>query len=646
MSLKKLQFRPGINRDLTNYSNEGGWFECDKVRFLEGYPEKIKGWEKYTTETIEGTCRALFNWNTSFNDNLLAIGTNQKFYIEAGTNLNDVTPVRSTTTAGKILFDATTASSSLAVTNSAHGALAGDFVTFTEASSLGGVITAGVLNQNYEIDAITDTNTYTITAKNTATASFVTLSAATADTGNGGPSSIGTYEINSGNGFFTFGYGWGTDDWGDGGWGAGSLEPIKLPLTFWFFDNFDNSVFANPSTNGQGALFVWDRGTSENPTTPLGTRAVKLSSISSFQGVSVTPVNVPALVGQVLISQKDRHLIVFGASAYEGGTAAEDTGTFDPLLIRFASQDEPFNFNPADNTKSAGFLRVSSGSKIVVAFRTRQEILVFTDSSLHTLQFLGTFDVFGLQELDPHISIAGAKSVTGADGKVYWMGTDKFYMYDGNVISLPCTLRDHVFNNLNFNNLAYVYAGTVQAQHEIWWFYPSLNSDKNDSYVVYNYQDNLWFYGSLDRTAWLDSSLRQYPQAVSGSAEGTLFNHEVGNDSDGSAMTSFITSSDIDISDGEKFTLIKRVIPDIDFSTSTTAAPSVLLSVTPRNFNGKVPRTEAPQSVVQASVGVYTEQVFMRARARQMGFKIESTSQGTAWKLGSPRIDGKPDGRR
>ena len=633
MPLTKLQFKPGINRNLTNYSNEGGWFECDKVRFLDGYPEKLKGWQKHSVTSLSGTCRGLFNWVTSFNDNFLAIGTNSKLYIEVGTNLNDITPIRTTTSAGDVTFDATAGSTIIVATDASHGADTGDFVTFSGATALGGLITADVLNQNYEITKI-DTNNYSFSATATANSS---------DTGNGGSSAIGTYEIDAGNGILTLGYGWGTDNWNSGGWGEGSLQPVSLPITVWFFDNFDNDLLANVNTDGKGALYYWSRGAATDPASALGTRAVKFSSITNFAGSSVTPKNVPALVGQILVSQKDRHLLVFGASAYAGGTPTEDTGDFDPLLIRFASQNEPYNFDPADDAKSAGFIRVSSGSKIISAISTRQEILVFTDSSLHSLQFLGTFDVFGLQELDPHISIASARSPISIEGVTYWMGTDKFYIYNGKVDTLPCTLRDHVFDNINFDALAYVYAGAVESQNEIWWFYPSQDSNINDSYVTYNYKDNIWFYGSIERSAWLDSSLRRYPQAT---GESFLFNHELGNDADGSALSSFITSSDVDIADGDKFTLIKRIIPDIDFKTSTTSQPTALLSVLPRDFNGAVHSDEAEQRVVQTSVNNYTNQVYMRARARQIGFKIESTSQGTFWKLGSPRVDGKPDGRR
>ena len=627
MTLQKLQFRPGINRDLTNYSNEGGWFECDKVRFLNGYPEKLNGWATYAPSSILGTCRAMFGWITSFEDNLLAMGTSSKVYIEVGTNLNDVTPLRDSPSATMTIhaFSATNTSAIIAVEATAHGTNTGDFVTFSGASSLGGNITADVLNQNYEITKIDDNN-YNVTASVTANAS---------DTASGGVNIEGAYEIPIGNGTLTYGYGWTTSTWARLGWGSGSLQPVILPLTIWFFDNFDNDVVMNINTGGKGKIYYWERGVLTDPGPSLGTRAVKLSTRDGAK-------NVPAEVGQIMVSQSDRHLLAFGATPFSGLVTEEDTGTFDPLLIRFADQDNPEDFKPT-TTNSAGFLRVSSGSSIVGAFRTRQETLVFTDMSVHSLQFLGTTEVFSLQELETNISICSPRCIAVASNVLFWMGTDKFYLYNGRVDTLPCSLRDHVFNDLNFNALTYVYAGTIEAHNEIWWFYPSKDSDTNDSYVTYNYKDNLWFYGKLNRSAWLDANLRQFPQAV---GENTLFDHENGVDADGSAMESFITSSDFDIGDGDKFTLVRRIIPDIDFTGSNAAEPRVKMTVKPRDFPGSVYRIEDDANVIETSVGVYTDQVYLRARARQIGFKITSDTLGTMWKLGSPRLDGRPDGRR
>jgi hypothetical protein len=623
MALQKLQFKAGINQDVTNYSNEGGWYECDKVRFLNGYPEKIKGWQQNGTYTLDGTCRALFGWVTSFTDNFLAIGTNSKVYIDVGENLNDITPIRATSEANNI-FAATDGSSTIVVTSSSHGAATGDFVTFSDAASLGGNITADVLNQNYEITRI-DSNSYSISAKDV---DGNTVTANSSDSGNGGTSTVQTFEITAGNGTVEYGYGWGTSTWGRLTWGSGSLQPVIFPLTVWFFDNFNNDLIMNVNTDGKGAIYYWARGSVVDPTNVIATRAVLLSSRSNAS-------DVPDEVGQIMMSQVDRHLLAFGSTPFGGGD-------FDPLLIRFANQNEPENFTPS-SLNSAGFLKVSSGSKIVTAFRTRQEILVYTEMSLHSLQFLGTTDVFGLSELETNISIASPRSVAGASNVVYWMGSDKFYLYNGKVNTLPCPLRDLVFNNINFDALPYVYAGTIETHNEIWWFYPSKNSSINDSYITYNYAENLWFYGSLNRSAWLDSNLRQFPQAV---GDNFVYNHEIGNDADGSAMSAFITSSDFDIGDGEKFTLVKRIIPDVSFTGSNASEPTVKMTVKPRNFPGSTYSVEQDKNVIETSVNVFTEQVFLRARARQMGFKISSDSLGTTWKLGSPRLDGKPDGRR
>jgi hypothetical protein len=713
MALQKLSFRPGLNRDTTNYKNEGGWYECDKVRFISGSPEKLGGWEKYSPFALIGVCRSMFGWITSYVDNFLALGTNQKVYIEVGEQLNDITPLRDTTSAGDVTFAATDGSSTLTVSDTGHGAQAGDFVTFSGALTLSGGlstgtiagtstgsatfttvsqdstsgdgygaeftitadgagaytldaitaagnayavsdtvvilgtdlggsspandatitvtavtsgnITAAVLNQNYEVLTVPTGDSYTISAKDTLGNPVL---ATADDDGDGGPAVVGAYEVTSGFGVVTYGYGWGTDTWGRLGWGTGSLQPINFPLTTWFFDNFYNDLVFNQNTGGKGAPFIWERGGSTNPTSALGTRGVLLSSLA---GAS----DVPDEVGQLLVSQTDRHLLAFGATPYGGGD-------FDPLLIRWADQDNPVDWTP-EITNSAGFLKVSSGSSIVSAFRTRQETLVFTDATLHSLQFLGTNDVFGIQELETNISIAGPRAVTSANNVVYWMGVDKFYAYNGRVDTLPCTLRNHVFNNINFEALIYVIGGTNETFNEVWWFYPTANSNINDAYVVYNYREQIWYYGTINRSAWLDSITRAKPQAIGGQY---IYNHETGTDDDGAAMDSYIESSDFDIEDGEQFMLIRRMLPDVDFTGSTAAEPQVKLEIRPRNFPGSAYQTEAPQNVIETSVGVYTDQVFMRARARQMGFKIYSDTLGVAWQLGDTRLDARPDGRR
>jgi hypothetical protein len=686
--MQKLTFKPGVNRDQSNYTNEGGWYECDKIRFRSGQPQKIGGWVKYTINTIIGTCRQMFAWVANGSENTMAIGTNAKLYIEAGANLYDITPLqRTSTTLGAAAgpFTATTGSRTITVsysTDSGYDPTVGNYVTFSGATSLGGAITATVLNQNYLIKSVnTVAKTYTITSLTVATAG---------DTAKGGATVTAKYDIDAGYAITTYGYGWGAGTWGRGGWGSGSTTPVKLFQQDWFFDNFDNDLVANIRN---GAPYYW---------TYDGTFTTRAKLLSSVTGAS----DVPAKVMQLLTSQGDKHLLAFGATAY-------GSSTFDPLLIRWSNQDDPANWTPAP-TNSAGFIKVSRGSRIVRAIPTRQEIVVFTDATLNSLQFLGTTDVFGIQELSDNISIASSRACTAVNNMVFWMGNNKFYVYSGRVDTLPCTLRNHVFQNLNYNQIDQVVCGTNEQWNEIWWFYPTGNSLYNDAYVIYNHLDKIWYYGNLPRTAWNDSPLRQYPQSVNntivtGSISGTtltvtgvtsgvlavgdvisgtgvttntiivalgtgtgglgtytvdtsqtvlsttistngyLYNQESGVDDDVYPMSSYITSSDFDIVDGEQFLLIKRIIPDVEFSGSNTTSnpnPSVLLTMKPRNFPGSAYATSPSKNVIQTDVNIYTNQVFLRARAREMGFKISSSDIGVQWQLGSPRLDGRPDGKR
>lgn len=625
MPFIKLQFKPGLNRDQTNYSNEGGWWECDKIRFRSGYPEKIGGWVKYTVETLIGTCRQMFTWFTTFGDDFMALGTNSKVYIDVAGNLYDVTPLRATTTAGDVTFAATSGSATITVSDTAHGGAAGDFVTFSGAVSLGGNITAAVLNQNYEIQTIIDVDSYTITATATANAS---------DVGNGGSSTIGKYQISAGAAGGTFGYGWGTGTWGRGAWGSGSTTPVSLPQTDWFFDNFDNDLVMNRHANGKGPIYYWSRGALSDPDTALATPAVLLSSLSGAN-------EVPVLAGQVLVSQNDKHLLAFGAVPY--GSSSEDD--FDPLLIRWANQDDPVEWEPTP-TNSAGFIRVSRGSSIIRAFPTRQEILTFTDSALYSLQFLGTTDVFGLQELGTNISIMSPRSVASASNTVFWMGRDKFYVYNGQIQTLPTTLWTHVFRNFNYSQADQVIAGTNEGFNEVWWFYPTSTSNTIDAYVIYNYVEQIWYYGTMARTAWLDSGARPFPQAVGGQY---IYNHETGVNDDETPMESYILSSDFDISDGENFMITRRIIPDIRFNGSNTvenATPTATLTLYPKRFPGSAPGTEPPSSVVETTTDQYTNEVFIRARGRSMAIKVASDEIGVNWQVGNARLDARQDGKR
>jgi hypothetical protein len=623
MPLQKLQFKPGVNRDQTNYTNEGGWFQCDKIRFRSGYPQKIGGWLRYGTFTIIGICRQMFNWVTTQSDNYLAMGTSKKVYLEAGTEVYDITPLQHTSTtlgAAAGPFTATSGSSTLTVsysTDTAYNPEVGNYVTYSGAASLGGNITADVLNKEFGYEILTvDTGAKTYTIN-------VGVNANGSDTGKGGATVTAAYDIDVGNDIDTYGYGWGAGAWSRLGWGSGAVTPVTLPQRDWFFNNFDNDLVMNIRN---GPIYYWERSAG------ITSRAALLSA-TTLNGVA--PADVPAETTEVLVSQNDKHLLAFGATPYGGGT-------FDPLLIRWATQDQPNVWTPL-TTNSAGFIRLSRGSKIVCAVTTRQEILVYTEGTLNSLQFLGTADVFGIQELADNISILSPRAVAVVNNVAYWMGKDKFYAYSGRVETLPTTLRNHVFTNLNYNQADQIVSGTNEGWNEIWWFYPTANSQVNDAYVVYNHLERIWYYGTIHRTAWLDSPVREYPQAV---GDNKLYNHELGTNDDTLPLLANIASSDFDLVDGDQFILTKRIIPDISFSGSTANTPTATMYIKPRNFPGNTYTNTESQQVIETSVDVYTEQIFMRARARQMAIEIASTDLNVQWQLGSPRLDGRPDGRR
>ena len=637
MPFIKLQFRPGINRDATNYSNEGGWFDCDKVRFRSGFPEKIGGWLKATSNTYLGVARQLTSWITSYSDNLLAVGTHRKAYIEAGGLLYDITPLRQTFTSSATdnCFATTNTSTTVTVNITGHGANTGDFVTFSGASAVGGV-PASELNAEHEVTYI-NANSFSIT---------VTSAASSTVAAGGGTSITAAFQIEIGNASTTLGYGWGVAPWNSGSWGLGAPStstPVSLPQTDWFFDNFDNDLVLNIRN---GKPYYWERGTNVIPSTALATRAITLQTLASNGGYTVN--HVPVKVGQLLVSQQDKHLLAFGAVPFSS-TNAND---FDPLLIRWAAQDSPGDWTPSPTT-SAGSLRVSRGSRIVRALPTRQEILVWTDTHLYALQFLANTDVFGLQEYADGISIASPRAVATAANATFWMGRDKFYVYTGRVDTLPCSVRNYVFTDIDFTQADQIVCGTNEEWSEVWWFYPSESSGTNwnDRYVIYNYQDRIWYYGNIQRTAWLDAPNREFPIAAgSGPSDsvGYLFNHESGLEDDTSAMTSFIQSADFDLGDGDQFSMTRRIIPDVEFTGSTSNTPEIDMELQTRNFPGGALNTDASdrQRVVKSIVGTYTDQVFIRARARQLALKIESDTAGVQWQLGSPRLDVRSDGKR
>ena len=638
MAFIKLQFKPGVNRDQTNYSGEGGWYECDKIRFRSGYPQKLGGWVKAAPNPFIGYCRQLWSWITTFSDDFLAVGTNVKVYIETAGNYSDITPLRDiapvlSTPDTNNCINTTNGQAKITVNLGVvtHDAQTGDYVTISGVPSAVGGIPASEINGNYPITVV-DSYTFTYDVSTPATSTV---------TASGGTAIDLSFEISPGPAITNYGYGWGTDTWGRSTWGTGGAVPISLLQRDWWFDNFDNDLVMN-IRGGQG--YWWARGSLTDPTTALGVRAVRLTDYAIAEGYSGAA--VPVQIMQLLVSQQDRHLVAFGAVPF-GSTNPDD---FDPMLIRWADQNTPGDWTPTQ-TNTAGDLRVSRGSKIVRALPSRQETLVWTDTSLYTLQFLGTTDVFGLQEYADNISVMSPRCMASAANITYWMGQDKFYAYTGRIETLPCSLRNHVFQDFNVLQSDQVICGTNEQWNEIWWFYPTADSDYNNAYVVYNHLERIWYYGYVPRTAWLDTSSRFYPQAantIGGASSGYLYQHEVGVDADGAPMESYIQSNDFDLEDGDKFMLTRRILPDIDFAGSSAAAPEVTLQVRPRNFPGSAFRTDPADSqrVIESPVGVYTDQVFVRARARQMALKIVSDQLGVNWQLGAPRLDARPDGTR
>ena len=716
MPMTALKFRPGIISDITSYSNEGGFVDGDKVRFRFGFPEKFGGWEKYSPNQYLGSARRLHNWVALDGSDFMGIGTHLKYYIEEGQTFNDVTPIRQTTGAGDVTFSATNGSTTITVTDPAHGANEKDFVTFSGASSLGGTITATILNAEFQITSLISSNAYTITSS---------VAANSSDTGNGGSSVVGAYQINVGLDVTVGGTGWGAGQWsgttsgalatqlaealdasetaidvdsatgitagdlilieeelitvgtissntlGTGGgpstrgasgtdaathadntlvrlavgnadsandfvgWGnAASVTVPGAQIRLWSHDNFGEDIIINPR---DGGIFYWDK------TNGLGNRAVELSATGTYSGET----SVPTIAKQVLVSDQDRHVIVFGCDGLGANSSAtQGNGVQDPLLIRFSSQENPVDFFPTA-TNTAGDLRLGGGSTFVQAVETKQQILVFTNKTLHAMKFIGPPFTFGLQELSKNITIMSPFSAIAVEDAVFWMGVDTFYVYSGGqTVQLPCTVKDKVFLDFNFAERDKVHVGLNSEFSEILWFYPSSAGTEIDKYVAYNYLEKLWYYGTLVRQAWLDRGIRNLPQATGNQY---LYNHEVGFDDDGSAMTSFIESSAIDIGDGDKFVFLKQVIPDITFNGSTSVNPDVAFTMKSRNNPG-ANFNETTQATTQRSatspVEQFTEKLNYRLRGRSFALRIDSTSLGTKYKLGTPRVDIREDGRR
>jgi len=643
MPLTKLQFKPGINRETTSYSNEGGWFDGDKIRFRAGFPEKIGGWIKQSGNSFLGSCRALFSWVALAGDSYLGLGTHLKYYINEGGDYNDITPIRLTTAAGDATFSATDGSSIITVTENSHGAVQNDFVTFFGADSLGGNITADVLNQEYQIVTRLSGNSYTIQARaaNTSISSITedgelnptVVTANASDTGDGGSIAVAAYQVNTGLDTVVPGTGWGAGTWSRGAWGSGSdLTVITDILRLWSHDNFGEDLIINVR---DGGIYYWDKSTSSDPFA----RAVALTDLPGN-----TDAGTPTLAKQIMVSDSDRHIIAFGADP------VDDIGTLDPLLIRFSDQESPTTWTPTA-TNTAGDLRISAGSEIVAAVETRQQILVITDSSVHAMQFLGPPFTFGISQISENTTIMGPKTAVAVDDFVFWMGAEEFYVYNGAVQRLPCSVRDYVFSDFNDIQAEKTTAAVNSSFGEIWWFYPSASSDNIDRYVVYNYEQQIWYYGTLNRTAWIDRGINQTP--IAASTDGYLYLHESSND-DGStlppsAIEAHIESSQIDIADGDNFAFIRRLIPDVTFRDSTADNPQVDFTIKARNFpGGNYLQSDDAAVTKSASVPVeqFTDQVHLRLRGRSFAVRLDSDDTGVAWRLGSPRLDVRQDGRR
>ena len=622
MPLSKLQFRPGINREGTNYSNEGGWFNGDKIRYRNGYVERIGGWVRVSNNKITGIARKIFDFVTLASANLLFVGTEQKVFLEDSGTFNDITPIRSTVTLGTNPISTTGGAGSGVVTvttQAAHGATTGDFVTLASLTATDG-ITAAQLNTEHKITAVPSDTTFTITTAG---------SASSGSTAGGGSSGTAAFQINIGITTTVLGTGWGAGTWGRFEWGSASGALSGITLRLWAADNFGEDLIFNVMN---GSIYYWDA------TNGTSTRAVELSSLT---GASDTP----TIARKVLVSDVDRHIIAFGANII-------GTNTQDPLLIRFGSQESLTDFTPTA-TNTAGDLRLSKGSEIITAVQTSRQILVYTDQSLYSMQFLGPPFTFGVSMLADNIRIAGPNTAIAVNDVVFWMGQENFYLYDGRTQAIPCSVRDYVFNDMNNQQSFKFHAGSIGSQTEIWWFYCSSSATEIDRYVVYNYGQQVWYYGTLVRTTWNDraSGLRSFPQATG--TDFYLYDHENGLDdfSTGSrvAINAFVESSDFDIGDGQQFMLLNRILPDLSFNGSTAANPAALFTIRSRDFGGDN-FTEAPSDsairTATSPVEQYTDKIDLRARGRQMSIRVENTATEVKWRLGAPRIDVRPDGRR
>ena len=623
MPLQKLLFKPGINKEATDYASEGGWVNSNLVRFRKGLPEKIGGWAKATTNSFKATGRAIHAWVDLAGTKYLGLGTTWKYYVIDGTVFNDVTPIRATTTNG-ITFAATDGSTTITATDSDHGAVAGDFVTFSGAATLGGNITAAVLNQEYQINTVPTVNTYTFTATATANSS---------DSGNGGAGVDGAYQLNVGLDVYVPSTGWGSDYWGAGTWGSVSSLDATNQLRLWSHDNFGEDLLLNARGSG---VFYWDESSGTN------TRAVALSSLA---GANLTP----TVALQVMVSDVDRHVICFGADPLNDSNTAR-TGAIDPMFIAWSDQENVEQWEPLP-TNTAGSFRLSAGSAIVGAVRARQETLIWTDTSLYSMTFVGQPFTFSINLVNEGVGLVGPNAMVNTPKGVFWMDKKGFYAYAGAIQELPCTVDDYVFSDLNQTQSYQIFGFVNKAFNEVGWFYCSADSNVIDRYVTYNYEENLWMIGELSRTCWIDEGIFSDPKATSSTDNiGYLFNHETGNDDDNTAMTNvFIESADFDLGEGDAYQSISRIIPDVKFtgSASTGADGQTLdIGLKRRNFPGE----ELTTAVTSGCTSVTTK-IDTRVRGRQAVLRVQSNDTnasdvGMSFRLGATRIDIKPDGMR
>jgi len=619
--LKKYVFKPGINKEGTSYAEEGGWFDSDKIRFRSGRPEKIGGWQKNSNNTFLGTCRNMHSWRDKGQTDYIGLGTHLKLYVKEGDSFYDVTPIRATTTNG-IVFAATNGSSTITATDSSHGAVAGDFVTISGAATLGGLITAAVLNQEYEIVTIPTDNTYTFTAKDT---DGDAVTANSSDTGNGGSGVDGSYQINTGLDTYVKSTGWGVDTWGAGAFGSPTNISSTNQLRNWSQDNFGDDLVGCVRLGG---VYYWDEsgGTSA--------RAVAFSDLTNASGA-------PVVALQIMVSEVDRHIICFGTNAI-GST------TLDPLFVRWSDQESSIDWTPT-SVNTAGGQRLSSGSTIIGALQTRQEILIWTDKNIQSMRYSGAPFIFTFSEIAQGPSMISPNAAINADNKVFFMDRGSFYVYTGSVSTLPCAVQDYIFSDINLGQSYKVFGTSNVDKNEIIWFYPSADSNEIDRYVIFNYLENLWSIGtntdSFTRTSWIEAPSLDNPVATEKTTDSNinyLYNQEIGNDADGSAMTAFIETSDFDLEpDGENFMFLSRIIPDLKFKNSTSTDDTLSVSVKGVNFP-----LDTPTTLTTSSINSSSQQAFIRARTRQAILRFESTGAGYGWRLGSFRIDMRADGKR